>query len=181
MWKLLSELKIRLLGKRYTVKGDKKRLVIGKNSYIDPSAVLNNSKGGIIEIGENCNVFENVIIATYGGNIRIDDHTSINPFCVLYGHGNLTIGREVRIATHTVIIPANHIFTDLHTPIRLQGIEKKGIRIDDNVWIGAGVKILDGIRIGRNAIIAAGAVVTKDVAENSIVGGIPARLIKIRD
>lgn len=180
MRKLLSELKNRLLGKRYTVKGDKRRLIIGQNSYIDPSAILNNSRGGIIEIGDNCNVFENVIIATYGGDIRIGDHTSVNPFCVIYGHGGLTIGKEVRIATHTVIIPSNHRFDELEVPIRLQGLKNLGIIIENNVWIGAGVRILDGVIVGENSIIAAGAVVTKSIERNSIVAGVPAKLIRKR-
>ncbi|WP_324553652.1 acyltransferase [Agriterribacter sp.] len=181
MWNLLSKLRLKKDNSSFTLKGNRQNIVVGKNTHIDSTVILNNEKGGTIEIGDNCNILENVIIATYGGNIKIGNHTSINPFCVLYGHGNLTIGNEVRIATHTVIIPANHQFKDLDTPIRLQGIERKGIKIGDNVWIGAGVNILDGVNIEKNSIIAAGAVVTKDIKKNAIVGGVPARVIKIRE
>jgi acetyltransferase-like isoleucine patch superfamily enzyme len=99
---------------------------------------------------------------------------------VLYGHGNLTIGDNVLIAGHCLIIPANHVFTDINIPISNQGETKKGIIIEDNVWIGSGCRILDGITIGTGAIIAAGAVVNKDVLPNTIVGGVPAKLIKNR-
>jgi acetyltransferase-like isoleucine patch superfamily enzyme len=84
------------------------------------------------------------------------------------------------MATHSIIIPANHIYENVDIPIRLQGLDKKGVIIEDNVWIGAGVKILDGVTIEKNSIIAAGAVVNKKVIMNSIVGGVPAKLIKIR-
>jgi acetyltransferase-like isoleucine patch superfamily enzyme len=117
---------------------------------------------------------------TYGGVIKIGDGCSINPYSILYGHGNLTIGNNVLIAAHTVIIPANHNFKDLEIPIHQQGLTTKGICIEDNVWIGAGCKILDGVTIGFGAIVAAGAVVTKDVVPNTIVGGVPARLLKTR-
>lgn len=180
---LLKKLYKKLFKKqtKFIVKGDINRIKIGKNTHIDESVILNNSKGGLIEIGDNCHLFENVIVATYGGNIKIGNYSSINPFCVLYGHGGLTIGNEVRMAAQTVIVPSNHIFKDLDTPIRLQGIEKKGVIIQDNVWIGTGAKILDGVIVEKNAIVGAGAVVTKNVRENSIVGGVPAKIIKIRD
>jgi acetyltransferase-like isoleucine patch superfamily enzyme len=166
--------------KRFIVKGDITRIKIGSKTIIDSTVIFNNERGGTIEIGDNCRIYENVILATYGGDIKIGNHSSINPFCVLYGHGGLTIGNELRMATHSIIIPANHIYKDIEVPIRLQGIEKKGVTIEDNVWIGAGVKILDGVVISKNSIIAAGAVVNKKVEKNSIVGGVPAKLIKNR-
>ena len=180
MLKLLSRLKAKVLTNKFIIKGDKNRVIIGNNTSIDPSVIFNNTKGGIIEIGDNCHIFENVIIATYGGNIKIGNYTSVNPFCVLYGHGNLTIGNEVRIAAHCVFIPANHVYDDLHTPIRKQGLTKFGIDIEDNVWIGSGSKILDGVTLKTNAIIAAGAVVNKNVQSGLVVGGVPAKIIKVR-
>jgi acetyltransferase-like isoleucine patch superfamily enzyme len=180
MLKLLLRLKAKLLSNKFTIKGDKNRILIGNNTTIDPSVIFNNSKGGTIEIGDNCHIFENVIIATYGGNIKIGNYTSINPFCVLYGHGNLTIGNDVRIATHCVFITANHVYANLHTPIRKQGLTKIGIEIEDNVWLGAGAKILDGVTVKKNGIIAAGAVVNKNVESGEVVGGVPAKLIKVR-
>lgn len=166
--------------KRYTIKGDSSKVKIGKNTYIDSTVIFNVERGGRIEIGDNCSIMEYVIIATYGGNITIGDNSSINPFCVLYGHGNLLIGNELRMATHSVIIPANHVYKDINTPIRLQGLETLGVNIEDNVWIGTGVRILDGVTIESNTIIAAGSVVVKNVAKNTIVGGVPAKIIKNR-
>lgn len=180
MLKLFSRLKSKIRKTNFTIKGEKQNIRIGQNTHIDASVILNNSKGGVIEIGDNCQIMENVIIATYGGNIKIGNYTSVNPFCVLYGHGNLTIGNEVRIATHSVLIPANHVFTELNIPIRKQGLTKLGIEIEDNVWLGAGVKILDGVKIEKNSIVSAGAVVNRNVKQGTIVGGVPARIIKTR-
>ncbi|MDG4714325.1 acyltransferase [Winogradskyella marincola] len=181
MLKLLSKLIAKYRATEYKVKGDPNRIIIGSNTSIDSSVILNNSKGGTIEIGDNCHIFENVIIATYGGNIKIGSQTSINPFCVLYGHGNLTIGDDVRIATQSVFVPANHNYDELDIPIRKQGLTKKGIIIENNVWIGAGVKVLDGVYIEENVIVAAGSVVNKNIERGLIVGGVPAKLIRNRN
>jgi acetyltransferase-like isoleucine patch superfamily enzyme len=92
----------------------------------------------------------------------------------------LKIGDGVRIGAGTVIIPSNHVFSDPDVPIYLQGSAGTGICIEDDVWIGANCTILDGVHIGQGSVIAAGAVVNKDVAPYSVVGGVPARLIKKR-
>ncbi len=98
----------------------------------------------------------------------------------VYGQGGVKIGNYVRITAHTIIVAPQHIFKRRDIPICEQGIESKGIIIEDDVWIGAHCTILDGVKIGKGAIIAAGAVVTKDVAPYSTVGGVPAKLIKVR-
>ena len=115
-----------------------------------------------------------------GGSVTIGAHCSLNPHCVVYGTGGLVIGANVRIAAHTVIVAAMHKFDRLDLPIHEQGSTASGIIIEDDVWIGAGVCILDGVRIGTGAIVAAGAVVVKDVPPRTIVGGVPARVIRQR-
>ena len=135
---------------------------------------------GTISIGDRFIILEGEIIITYGCKIEIGDDSTVNPYCVIQGGGDLVIGNGVRIAAHTCIIPSNHNFKDTTTPIFKQGNSMKGIRISDDVWIGANVTILDGVNIGQGAIIAAGSVVNKDVASYSIVGGIPAKTIKSR-
>jgi len=74
----------------------------------------------------------------------------------------------------------NHVYTDPNTPIRLQGVTRRGIVVEADCWIGAGSMILDGVRIGRGTVVAAGAVVTRDVPPYSVVAGVPARVIKSR-
>ncbi len=155
-------------------------LFIHPSVKIYPNVVLNSEYGGTITIGEKSELLYGVILMTYGGTIKIGNKCSINPYTVLYGHGNLTIGNNVLIAGHTLIIPANHNFTDKNKTINMQGLTMKGITIEDDVWIGSGCRILDGVTIGKGAIVAAGAVVNKNVECYSIVGGVPAKFIKNR-
>lgn len=135
-----------------------------------------------VHVGEKTVIKPYVMLMTYpGGHIKIGKNCSINPFCVLYGHGGLEIGDDVRIATHSVFIPANHNISDLESLISSQGLTKKGIKVGNNVWIGAGCTILDGVEIGVGSVIGAGSVVTKSVDPYSIVAGVPAKIIKKRN
>lgn len=136
--------------------------------------------GGQVEIGPDCEIHPGAMLLAYGGNIRLGARCSVNPYCVLYGHGGLTIGEGVRIAAHVVIIPANHVVAEGDVPIVESGMQARGIRIDDHVWIGAGARILDGVHIGAHAVVGAGSVVTKSVPARATVAGVPARVIRQR-
>lgn len=149
---------------------------VAKGARIHPKATLSTYGGGTISIGRS-SIHLGTLIATYGGDIRIGDGSAINPYCVIYGHGGLKIGNEVRIAAQTVIVPANHTFSDHSMPIGKQPIEAKGIVIEDDVWIGAGVKILDGVVIASGCVVGAGSVVTRSLERNGVYVGVPARRI----
>jgi len=138
------------------------------------------SLSGDVKIGDRTWIGDFVIIQSWGGKIELGADCSVNPFCVLYGHGGLKIGNGVRIATQVVIAPMNHIFKEKHIPIYKQGIEARGIIIEDDIWIGANAIILDGVKIGKGSVIGAGSVVTEDVEPYSIVVGVPARIIRKR-
>jgi acetyltransferase-like isoleucine patch superfamily enzyme len=155
--------------------------VLGAGSIIHPGALLSRSRGGSITIGQNCEFLKGSIVETCGGHIRIGSNVSLNYYSILYGHGGLTIGDDVRIAAHTVVIPANHGIEEAEL-IRQQPLTKHGIIIGNDVWIGAGVRILDGVKIPTGCVIAAGAVVTPSVnlEPNGIYGGVPARKISMR-
>ncbi|WP_332768854.1 acyltransferase [Phenylobacterium sp.] len=155
----------------------KERLLLGSAAQVRRHATIDCSRGGQVTLGPRTVLFPFAMLLTHGGNISIGRDCTINPFSVLYGHGGLEIGDYVRIATHVVIIPANHVFDDPDVPITRQGLTMQGIRIEDDVWIGAGARILDGVTIGAGAVIAAGAVVTASVAPRQIVGGVPAVVI----
>lgn len=148
--------------------------------YIEHNVKLSTFYGGSINIGKNCELRNGSRILTYGGNITIGNNCSINPFTILYGQGNLVIGDNVRIAAHCIIIPSNHIFSDPDAPIAFQGLSKEGIIIHDDVWIGCGVRILDGVKIAKGCVIGAGSVVTKSTIPYGVYVGTPAKLIKKR-
>lgn len=153
---------------------------LGKGSIIHPGASVKRVSGGDIQIGNDCEIHRGALLWTYGGKISLGNDSTVNPYCVLYGHGGLNIGSGVRIATHTVIVPANHQFDSIDEPIHLQGISAIGVNIEDDVWIGAGVRILDDVSIGKGCVIAAGTVVTKSTQPYGIYAGVPAEKIKSR-
>ena len=157
------------------------RIVLGRGSIIHPGARILRSRGGSIVIGRNCEFLKGSIVETYGGHIRIGDDVSLNYYSILYGHGGLTVGNDVRIAAHTVVIPANHGIAEAEL-IRRQPLTRLGVTIESDVWIGTGVRILDGVTIPRGCVIAAGAVVTPslELEPYGIYGGVPARKISTR-
>lgn len=154
---------------------------IDSSVTIFPGAKIKVTKGsGKITIKKNTEILNGVLILTYGGNISIGEGCSINPYTIIYGHGDTTIGNNVLIASHCSIVPNSHVFTDRTLPISKQGNISKGIVIEDDVWIGHGCSVLNGVRIGKGAIVAAGSVVNKDVPPFTIVGGVPAKKLKDR-
>jgi acetyltransferase-like isoleucine patch superfamily enzyme len=158
---------------------------IGRPAHFSRSAKLQISSdgrhfGGKIVIDDGVTISDGVIIATYGGTVMIGSRAYLGPCCVLYGHGGLTIGNNTMIGAHTVIVAADHSFDRTDIPINLQPIRKLGITVADDVWIGAACCILDGVRIGKGAVIGAGAVVTKDIDAYGVAVGVPALTVRSR-
>ena len=131
---------------------------IGRNSIIECTGVLR-------ELGEECIIGENVGIAA-------------NAFISV--RGKLVIGNDCIFGPGLSIFTENHNFRDISKPIRLQGATRKGVEIGNDCWFGANVTVLDGVKIGNKCVIAAGAVITKDIPDFSIVGGVPAKVIRYR-
>lgn len=137
-----------------------------------------------VSFGNNVRIgaFSRIITATtldqVGSHIRIGNNVGIGEFAYLGGAGGLEIGDDCIVGQYFSCHPENHVFADPSLPIRLQGVTRQGIRIGRNCWIGAKVTLLDGVSIGDNCVIAAGAVVTKPMPANSVIGGVPARVIK---
>ncbi len=152
----------------------------GSGVIVMRGAVLNREHGGAISIGSGTVVHRGAMLLPYGGFIRLGKRCSINPYSVLYGHGGLTIGDHVRIAAHCVIVPANHGIALDGGVIADQPLTKRGVRIGNDVWLGAGVRVLDGGVIGEGCVVAAGAVVRGELEPYGIYAGVPARLIRMR-
>ncbi|MFC1870798.1 acyltransferase [Chloroflexota bacterium] len=128
--------------------------------------------------GKNVNIERG---AWFGYNLEIGDNSGIGINARLNTSGGIIIGNNVMMGPEVVILSQDHKHTDLAKPMREQGYVKAPVIIENDVWIGIRVIILSGVRIGRSAIIGAGAVVTKDIPPFSIAGGNPAKLIKKRD
>lgn len=130
----------------------------------------------IKDCGKNVDVGRRVKLSS---SLRLGDNSSIGDFSYL--QGQITIGQDVMMAPRCALIADNHCFADIDRPMNQQGKEYGSIVIEDNVWLGYGVIILSDVHVGTGAICAAGAVVTKDVMPFSIVGGNPAKVIKMRN
>ena len=129
--------------------------------------------------GDNVGVFSNVYLFSIE-NLEIGNNVSIHPMCYIDASGRIEIGNDVSIAHSTTILSEEHKYDDVDVNIKDQGVILKKTIIDNNVWIGSGVKVLAGSHIESGCIIAAGAVVKGNIKRNSIVGGVPAVLIKER-
>lgn len=112
--------------------------------------------------------------ADYGQNITVGKNVFINSGCCFQDQGGIEIGDNVLIGQQVVIATLNH---DL-APERRSDMSPAPVKIGNDVWIGAHATILAGVTIGNGAVVAAGAVVTKDVPANTVVGGVPAKIIK---
>lgn len=110
------------------------------------------------------------------GDVVIGEHTRIGIHCTVIGP--VTIGSHVNLAQGITVTALNHNYEDTAKRIDEQGVSTKPVTIGDDVWIGANATILPGVTIGRHVVVAAGAVVTKDVPDNTLVGGVPAKTIK---
>ena len=131
-----------------------RKFSLGKRSVIESFCCINNAVGDVV----------------IGDNTRIGIHNTII--------GPVTIGSHVNLAQGITVTALNHNFKDTTLRIDEQGISTQPVIIGDDVWIGANAVILPGVTIGNHAVVAAGAVVTKDVPDNTIVGGVPAKEIK---
>ncbi len=161
----------------------RKGVTIPKSALVSPEARIAARTGKII-LGEGCMICPHAVLQ---GNITVGEGCSVQPYSILVGYGTaedtegeIRIGNHVRIASHVMIIGANHVFEDPDIPICDQGLDRKTIVIEDDVWIAGKASIMAGVHIGKGSDVAAGAVVTKDVAPYSVVAGVPAKVIKTR-
>jgi acetyltransferase-like isoleucine patch superfamily enzyme len=156
---------------------------LGRHVYLDHGVYLHACPGGIV-IGENSFVMHGAVLHVYNFRdlphafIHIGRDSLIGEFNVMRGQGGITIGDRVYTSPLVQILAVNHVYTDSSRPFIEQGITAEGIVVEDDVWIGAGAVITDGVRMGRGSVVAAGAVVTQDVPPHTVVGGVPARVLK---
>lgn len=115
-----------------------------------------------------------------GEGLEVGDGTAIGAGVWIGASGFVSIGRDVLFGPGVTILPENHVFDDLDATIKSQGVERAGVVVEDDCWIGARAVLLAGVRVGRGAVVAAGAVVTRDVAPFAVVGGVPAGVLRMR-
>jgi acetyltransferase-like isoleucine patch superfamily enzyme len=162
------------------------QLKAGKSLIVEEGVHINALSENGIRLGNNVTIAKYAIltctgvIANKGKGILIGNNSGIGAQSFLGGQGGITIGNDVIMGPQVKIFSENHIYENPGMVIRKQGELRKGVLIEDNCWIGAGVIILDGVTISKGCVIAAGSVVTKSIPENSFVAGVPANVIKSR-
>jgi acetyltransferase-like isoleucine patch superfamily enzyme len=154
-----------------------------RNVYLDQGVYLHACPDGII-IGENSFVMHGAVLHVYNFRnlphafIHIGRDGLIGELNVLRGQGGITVGDRVYTGPLVQILAVNHVYVDPNRPMVEQGITAEGIIVEDDVWIGAGAIVTDGVTVGQGSVVAAGAVVTQDVPPHTVVGGVPARVLK---
>lgn len=142
---------------------------------------VRNKIKGVIVIGRDGWIEDNVVLDAFGGRIEIGHDTFLGPGVVIYGHGGVVIGDSCLISMHCRILSSNHTVPPLGTDIRSVADILLPTNIGRDVWLGAGVTVVGGVTIGDGCVVGAGAVVTKDLPAGSIAYGVPATVQGRRD
>ena len=158
------------------------KIAIADNVVIDDNCCLD-AKGtdnqGIV-IGNGVFIGRNTILSCKNGDIVIDDHANLGFNCEIFSASRVRVGKSILMAAYTYLVGGDHLYDRVDIPVLDQGRTARGIEVDDNVWLGTHVVVTDGSRIGRDAIIGAGAVVVGEIPEFAIATGIPARVVRDR-
>ncbi|MFL5834084.1 MAG: acyltransferase [Solirubrobacterales bacterium] len=136
---------------------------------------------GEIRFGRFVWIGDGTKIRCHEGRVEIGAKTVMGQECTISAYQRVRIGDECVIADRAMFIDFDHGIVEVERPIRSQGIYKRDVEVGNNVWIGYGACILRGVSVGDNSVIGTNSVVTKDVPANAVVGGIPARIIRMRE
>jgi acetyltransferase-like isoleucine patch superfamily enzyme len=136
---------------------------------------------GEIRFGRFVWIGDGTKIRCHEGIVEIGSKTVMGQECTISAYQRVRIGEECVIADRAMFIDFDHGIVEVERPIRSQGIYKRDVEIGNNVWIGYGACVLRGVSVGDNSVIGTNSVVTKDVPANAVVGGIPARIIRMRE
>lgn len=148
----------------------------GKHSVIHRSARMDTPPYRLFSLGEYSVIESFACINNAVGDVIIGDHTRIGLHNTIIGP--VEIGNNVNLAQGITVTALNHNFSDTNKRIDEQGVSTNPVTIEDDVWVGANAVILPGVTIGEHCVVAAGAIVTKDVSPHSLVAGVPAKVIK---
>jgi acetyltransferase-like isoleucine patch superfamily enzyme len=138
-------------------------------------------KRGRLRLGRFVWVGDGTKIRCHEGEVIIGDKTVLGQECTISAYKHVRIGEQCVIADRAMFIDFDHGIVEVERPIRQQGIYKRDVDVGSNVWIGYGACVLRGVRVGDNAVIGTNAVVTTDVPANAVVGGVPAKVLRMRE
>lgn len=137
--------------------------------------------GAELRFGRFCWIGDGTKIRCHQGVVEIGPKTVMGQECTISAYQRVRIGAECVIADRAMFIDFDHGVVEAERPIRAQGIYKRDVVVGSNVWIGYNASILRGVQVGDNSVVGTNAVVTRDVPANAVVGGVPARIIRMRE
>lgn len=155
-----------------------KSVTIEKHCFIDGFSSEKIIFGDCVKIGAFSTLSSTSHLSKYGKGLKMGNYSAIGQFSEFGAAGGIEIGNDVIMGSYVSFHSENHNFLDNTKLIREQGVTSKGIKIGNNVWVGAKVTFLDGCEVGNNCVVAAGAVVNGIYPDNCIIGGIPAKVLK---
>jgi acetyltransferase-like isoleucine patch superfamily enzyme len=150
-------------------------------AFVGPGVTFEIGRDAVVQLGRWAWIGHGSKIRCHEGEVRIGAKTVIGQECTISAFQHVSIGRECIVADRVMLIDFDHGVVEVERPIRDQGIYKRDVRVGHNVWIGYGAAFLRGVTVGDNSVVGTYAVVTKDVPQNAVVGGVPARIIRMRD
>ena len=158
-------------------------LLLGAHVFLGDGVTIFGRAPSEVNLGDEVFINKDTIIETgHGGSLVIGARTTIQPRCQFSAYkGGIHIGTDVQIAPNCAFYPYNHSMSADVAMKNQPLISKGGIRVEDDVWLGYGVIVLDGVHIGKGAVIGAGSVVKQDIPAGAIAAGVPARVVRNRD
>ena len=164
-----------LVGKRVQITHGK-HIRCGKNVKFEDFSEIHGLCSDGLNFGDYVTISRGVMIrpssyygGDYGMGLTIGEHSSIGPYGYIGCSGKVTIGKNVMFGPKCSLFAENHVFSDVESSIKSQGVQQKGIAIEDDCWIGSNVTILDGVTIGKGSVIGAGTMVTRDIPAGSVI------------
>ena len=149
--------------------------------FICPRVKFEIGRSATVRLGRWSWIGHGCKIRVHEGEFSLGAKSVMGQECTISAYQHIAIGRECIIADRVMMIDFDHGMVEVERPIRLQGIYKRDVDVGHNVWIGYGACLLRGVKVGHNAVIGTNSVVTADVPENAVVGGVPAKVIRMRE
>jgi acetyltransferase-like isoleucine patch superfamily enzyme len=157
-----------------------RRLQLDGIAFVGPGVSLEIGRGATLRLGRWSWIGHGCKIRVHEGVVEIGAKTVLGQECTISSFQRVSIGRECILADRVMLIDFDHGVVEVDRPVREQGIYKRDVRVGNNVWVGYGACFLRGTTVGDNCVVGTNSVITKDVPDNAVVAGVPARVLRMR-
>src|SRR3954452_24986858 len=157
-----------------------KRLQTDGLCFVGPDVTFEIGRDAVVRLGRWSWIGHGTKVRAHEGVVEIGAKTVLGQECTISCYQRVSIGRECMVAGRVILLDFDHGMIEVERPIRDQGIYKRDVRVGNNVWVGYGACFLRGVTVGDNAVVGTSSVITKDVPDNAVVGGVPAKLLRMR-